>query len=78
MRILNKLKTDAEIFKKIQDDNIFTLIDQNNEKYPYAEERRLFYVALTRTKKNVYMLVNKNKPSIFINEIKSNCRELVL
>lgn len=42
------------------------------EKIPYAEERRLFYVALTRTKNKVYLLVNKDetKQSVFINEIK--------
>ena len=41
------------------------------EKIPFAEERRLFYVALTRTKNNIYLLVNKNskKRSPFINEI---------
>ena len=41
------------------------------EKIAFAEERRLFYVALTRTKNNVYLLVNKNisKRSPFINEI---------
>ena len=41
------------------------------EKIPFAEERRLFYVALTRTKNNVYLLVNKDADnrSPFINEI---------
>lgn len=45
------------------------------EKIPYAEERRLFYVALTRTKNKVYLLVNKDetKQSVFINEIKEIC-----
>ena len=36
----------------------------NNETYQYAEERRLFYVALTRTKNKVYILfftLNKNQ-----------------
>lgn len=40
------------------------------ENIPYAEERRLFYVALTRCKKNIYILYNKNNPSLFINELK--------
>lgn len=31
-----------------------------DESIPYAEERRLFYVALTRTKNYVYLLVNEN------------------
>lgn len=42
-----------------------------SEPIPHAEERRLFYVALTRTKNYVYLLVNKNPNmrSSFINEI---------
>ncbi len=39
------------------------------DKYLYEEERRLFYVALTRTKNNVYLFVSKEKPSIFVKEI---------
>ncbi|MBO6194710.1 MAG: UvrD-helicase domain-containing protein [Bacilli bacterium] len=39
------------------------------DKYLYEEERRLFYVALTRTKNNVYIFVDKEKPSIFIKEL---------
>ena len=41
------------------------------EEIPYPEERRLFYVALTRTKNYVYLLVNRDikKRSQFINEI---------
>ena len=41
----------------------------NKELYKYDEERRLFYVALTRTKNNVYMLVDKNNISVFIKEL---------
>ena len=47
------------------------------EKIPYAEERRLFYVALTRTKNNVYLLVNENsnKRSSFVSEIENIIKE---
>ena len=38
------------------------------ETYEYAEERRLFYVALTRSKNEVYLL-KPNKASIFYKEI---------
>ena len=41
-----------------------------NEKMPFAEERRLFYVALTRCKETTYILYNKNNPSKFIKELK--------
>ena len=41
------------------------------EGIPFAEERRLFYVGLTRTKNYVYLLVNKNPKlrSPFIHEL---------
>ena len=47
------------------------------EKIPFAEERRLFYVALTRTKHNVYLLVNRNPlhRSRFVNEIYNISKE---
>ena len=54
---------------QIKDDNIFRLVTNNNDNYPYSEERRLFYVALTRTKNYVY-LVESSNPSIFLKEIK--------
>jgi len=41
----------------------------NDEDYPFAEDRRLFYVALTRTKNKVYLLVPNDNPSRFVNEI---------
>ena len=41
------------------------------ESIPFAEERRIFYVALTRTKNHVYLLANKNAKyrSPFVDEI---------
>lgn len=40
-----------------------------SENYPYAEERRLLYVALTRAKKQVYMVVKPPRVSPFIVEM---------
>lgn len=37
--------------------------------YPYAEERRLFYVALTRATTKTWLLYEENHPSPFIREI---------
>ena len=44
-----------------------------HEYYPYAEERRLFYVALTRTKNKVYLLTPENidDRSSFVREIEN-------
>ena len=58
---------------KIEDDEVIKIGFKNKEKYLYAEERRLFYVALTRTKNNVYLMTRKNKESKFVLEIKKKC-----
>lgn len=58
---------------KMEDDEILKLFFKNKEKYLYAEERRLFYVALTRTKNYVYLMTMKNNESIFVHEIKKKC-----
>ena len=52
----------------IEDDPILDFVLSQSEPYPYAEERRLFYVALTRAKKVAYVLYDKQKPSPFIAE----------
>lgn len=58
---------------KTEDDNILTLLLGKTNNFEYAEERRLFYVALTRTKSIVYLLSEKDKSSDFIKEIKNKC-----
>ena len=55
---------------KIKDDSIIEyVLNKTKEDTRYAEERRLFYVALTRTKKNVYLLTHEREPSEFIKEL---------
>ena len=63
---------------KLEEPKITNKIFKSKEKYPYSEERRLFYVALTRTKNNVFIMSDKNYESIFITEIKSKTIELKL
>lgn len=64
---------------KIKDHEILRYVNGYKEYYPYEEERRLFYVALTRCKKKVYLFSPKNNPSMFVKEIskykKVNVRE---
>ena len=43
---------------------------QDKELFLYEEERRLFYVALTRTKNECFLLIPYLNPSMFIKEIK--------
>lgn len=52
----------------IEDDPILDFVLSKKESYPYAEERRLFYVAMTRARMHMYVLYDKDKPSPFIGE----------
>ena len=61
---------------KINEERLLSF--NSKEEIEYAEERRLFYVALTRTREKIYILVPRNNPSRFINEIKNDCVELLL
>lgn len=40
------------------------------EAFPDAEERRLAYVAMTRAKQRVWLLFNKDDPSVFVEEFR--------
>lgn len=53
---------------KIQDDSILNFL-KYGEECIYAEERRLLYVALTRTLNNVYLLSPNYDKSVFIKEL---------
>ena len=54
---------------QIIDNKILRLVSNNKEYYPFSEERRLFYVALTRTKNYVYLLTPYINSSIFVKEL---------
>lgn len=55
---------------KMEDDSVLSFVKNIKlENIEFAEERRLFYVALTRTKQRTYLLAPKNKTSGFVNEI---------
>ena len=52
----------------IRNERILRFVLKEHDYIPYEEERRLFYVALTRTKNDIYIMVNK-KISPFVNEL---------
>ena len=54
---------------QIEDDPIIKLVMHEDKSMPFAEERRLFYVAMTRTKNRVYIATPKYKPSRFLVEL---------
>ncbi len=62
---------------KIKNDKVLNLVMRDMQKNSYNEERRLFYVALTRSKNNVYLYTSLYNPSIFVNEIIVNSYKYV-
>lgn len=59
---------------KVSDDPILGYVLSKPESYPFAEERRLFYVAITRAKKHAYVLYKETCPSPFITDIDKELR----
>lgn len=55
---------------KVVDESVLRFVNKTQNYILYEEERRLFYVALTRSKNYVYLYVNKRNESIFIKELK--------
>lgn len=53
----------------VNDDPVLQLAMPEGEDYPNAEERRLFYVALTRAKCTVTLVTQQGKESVFISEL---------
>lgn len=53
---------------KMSDDPMLSLLLSDDEAYRFAEERRLFYVALTRTKNEVVLLIPRDV-SLFAEEL---------
>ena len=58
------------------DDPLMNFVINDSDQYPYGEERRLFYVALTRTKNNAYLLVPETDKSEFVIELEENIEDL--
>lgn len=71
--ILNNKNGRKGFPSKIEDAPVMKLFSENPEEFPYAEERRLFYVAMTRAKKKVIFVPPSNsaEESCFYEEISS-------
>lgn len=73
--IINNKKSRMGFPSKIQDAAILRLLLDNCDRYPYAEERRLFYVALTRAKQKVFIVTVAGQESEFVMELKERYGE---
>lgn len=52
----------------VSDDPVLNYVLTKSDQFPYGEERRLFYVAITRAKVKTYVLYDRNFPSVFVDE----------
>ena len=50
----------------------------HGDPFPSAEERRLFYVALTRARKAVYLITDPVRPSPFVKELIKNSPQITV
>lgn len=53
---------------QINDDPVLNYVLTQSDQFPYGEERRLFYVAITRAKRKTLVLYDKRFPSVFVDE----------
>ena len=63
---------------KIEDDPVLSFVIKGDNSIDYAEERRLFYVAMTRTKNRVFIIAPEKNPSEFLLEIKHDYKNVSL
>lgn len=68
--ILNMKNSLLGFPNKISDDEVLSMVLQNKDTYDYAEERRLFYVAMTRTKNKTYLIAPDKNQSLFLTDLK--------
>ena len=73
--IINNKRSKMGFPSKVQDAPILSLLLERCDLYPYAEERRLYYVALTRAKKKVFIVTVANQESEFALELKERYRD---
>ena len=69
--ILNNKRLRMGFPSKIQDSPILDLLLDSSDSYPHAEERRLFYVALTRAKKKAVLMTVEGEESEFVMELRA-------
>ena len=63
---------------KVEDDPLLELVlpPASGGGYPFAEERRLFYVAMTRARNGAYLVTDSVQPSTFVTELLDESDEL--
>ena len=75
--VLNVVEGMKGFPSQIQDDPVLQMAMPAPDSFPFAEERRLFYVAMTRARKQVRFFTVNGSPSRFLVELVNN-RALVI
>lgn len=76
--IINAIDSYYGFPSKIQDDPVIKFVTKVDKNIEFAEERRLFYVALTRTKNRIYIVTPQQRPSIFVRELIKDYPNIIL
>ncbi|MCR5775594.1 MAG: UvrD-helicase domain-containing protein [Lachnospiraceae bacterium] len=63
---------------KVENDPVLSFVIKGDRSIDYAEERRLFYVAMTRTKNRVFFVAPEANPSEFLLELKRSYKNVKL
>ncbi len=74
--IINLENKPLSLPTQIKDEEILKYVNNTKDYYPYEEERRLFYVALTRTKEKCYLITPYVNESIFVKELLHNKKNI--
>ena len=62
---------------RIENDPLLNIVMSQSDNFEDAEERRLFYVALTRTKDKIFLLASKNQISCFVDELLTDNKDKI-
>lgn len=76
--IINAIDSVYGFPSQVQDDPVLKYVVKDDHAIDYAEERRLFYVALTRTKNRVYIVTPQQRPSVFVRELLHDYPDVIL
>lgn len=76
--ILNCSQDGGGFPSRITDDPILGFVLSEIDKFEYSEERRLFYVAITRARKHTFVMYNLLMPSVFVAEMIKDKEENIM
>ena len=74
--VLNMNSTTTGMPATRENDPLTDILLSAEESYPFAEERRLFYVAITRARKATFLIAERRNPSPFLFEISDDLNDL--